>query len=349
MDTLNVVEIGQDFLLTAMWLSGPAIIVSLVVGLLISLAQTVTSVQEQTLSFAPRIVAVGGDAVDVAVDAATVVCLYDAHDGTTAAGDAMIEFGTTITEALVLASLLIFFRVSAFIAFLPPLNGQGVPATVKIGLSVALTFLLANRYAPILAMSLDLPGGGAAAWLKLAFLGIRETALGAGLAWLFSLCLVPVRIAGAWIAQEMGLTLGGLSSPMDQQPSNVISTMLEAFTIILFFVLDLHHLMLYSLGQSFAIRPAAGAWSMPSWETVVWSVTHAVDDGFLIVAPIAILLFVVSLTILITMRTAPQFNFMSYGMTLRLGAGLCGLMVFLPEICEAVQQLLYRVGQGVTS
>ena len=42
-----------------MWLSGPAILVSLVVGLLISLAQTVTSVQEQTLSFAPRIVAVG--------------------------------------------------------------------------------------------------------------------------------------------------------------------------------------------------------------------------------------------------------------------------------------------------
>jgi len=59
MDTLNVVDIGQDFLITAMWLSGPAIVVSLVVGLLISLAQTVTSVQEQTLSFAPRIVAVG--------------------------------------------------------------------------------------------------------------------------------------------------------------------------------------------------------------------------------------------------------------------------------------------------
>ena len=59
MDTLNVVDIGQDFLITAMWLSGPAIVVSLVGGLLISLAQTVTSVQEQTLSFAPRIVAVG--------------------------------------------------------------------------------------------------------------------------------------------------------------------------------------------------------------------------------------------------------------------------------------------------
>jgi flagellar biosynthesis protein FliR len=261
----------------------------------------------------------------------------------------MIDFGNTVTEAIVLASLLIFFRVSAFIAFLPPLNGQGVPSTVKIGLSAAITYLLACRHAPLLAMSLEISTSDAGGWLELAFLGIRETALGAGLAWLFSLCLVPVRIAGAWISQEMGLTLGGLSSPMDQQPSNVISTMLEAFSIIMFFTLDLHHLMLCSLGNSFEIRPAAGAWSMPSWETVIWSVTHAVDDGFLVVAPIAILLFVVSLTILITMRAAPQFNFMSYGMTLRLAAGLCGLMMFLPEICGAVQQLLYRVGQGVTS
>ena len=59
MDSLDVVAIGQDLLLTAMWISGPAILVSLVVGLAVSLMQTVTSVQEQTLSFAPRIIAVG--------------------------------------------------------------------------------------------------------------------------------------------------------------------------------------------------------------------------------------------------------------------------------------------------
>jgi len=58
-ETLDIVEIGQDLLVTALWLSGPAILASLVVGLIISLMQTVTSIQEQTLSFAPRIVAVG--------------------------------------------------------------------------------------------------------------------------------------------------------------------------------------------------------------------------------------------------------------------------------------------------
>jgi flagellar biosynthetic protein FliQ len=58
MTSREVVSIGQDLLLTAVMLSLPAIIVSLAVGIVISVFQAVTSLQEQTLSFAPRIVAV---------------------------------------------------------------------------------------------------------------------------------------------------------------------------------------------------------------------------------------------------------------------------------------------------
>ncbi len=59
MGVLEVVEIGRDLLVTAMWLAGPPVFISLIVGLIVSIFQTITSVQEQTLSFAPRIVAVG--------------------------------------------------------------------------------------------------------------------------------------------------------------------------------------------------------------------------------------------------------------------------------------------------
>lgn len=54
-----VVQIGRELLFTTMLLALPTIAVSLIVGLLISVFQTVTSIQEQTLSFAPRILAVG--------------------------------------------------------------------------------------------------------------------------------------------------------------------------------------------------------------------------------------------------------------------------------------------------
>ena len=55
----QVVSMGRELLWTAMLLAMPAVVVSLVVGLIVSILQTVTSIQEQTLSFVPRIVAVG--------------------------------------------------------------------------------------------------------------------------------------------------------------------------------------------------------------------------------------------------------------------------------------------------
>ena len=58
MDFNDAISIGRETMILALLLSTPIVVVSLVVGLIISIAQTVTSIQEQTLSFAPRIVAV---------------------------------------------------------------------------------------------------------------------------------------------------------------------------------------------------------------------------------------------------------------------------------------------------
>lgn len=58
MEFLDVLSMGREVLLTALLLSLPAVGASLIVGVLISMLQAATSIQEQTLSFAPRIVAV---------------------------------------------------------------------------------------------------------------------------------------------------------------------------------------------------------------------------------------------------------------------------------------------------
>ncbi|WP_182868014.1 flagellar biosynthetic protein FliQ [Stieleria mannarensis] len=58
MEIEDVVLIGREFFMMALLLTTPVVAVSLVVGLLISIGQTVTSIQEQTLSFAPRIICV---------------------------------------------------------------------------------------------------------------------------------------------------------------------------------------------------------------------------------------------------------------------------------------------------
>ncbi len=58
MELSDAALIGRELLLTALMLIAPVVVVSLIVGLTISIAQTVTSIQEQTLTFAPRIIAI---------------------------------------------------------------------------------------------------------------------------------------------------------------------------------------------------------------------------------------------------------------------------------------------------
>lgn len=59
MDTNAVLDIGLDSLILAAKLCAPVLITALVVGLSVSLLQSVTQVQEATLSFVPKAIAVG--------------------------------------------------------------------------------------------------------------------------------------------------------------------------------------------------------------------------------------------------------------------------------------------------
>lgn len=58
MDEATIVDLAKSTLFTSLLLVAPALIVGMAVGLLVSLLQTVTSVQEQTLAIVPKMLAV---------------------------------------------------------------------------------------------------------------------------------------------------------------------------------------------------------------------------------------------------------------------------------------------------
>ena len=53
-----VLDIAREAIYTTIITSAPLLLISLIVGLIVSIFQTVTSIQEQTLTFVPKIVAV---------------------------------------------------------------------------------------------------------------------------------------------------------------------------------------------------------------------------------------------------------------------------------------------------
>lgn len=58
MNELVIVGIARDALRTALYVAAPALIVSMVVGLAISVFQVVTSLQDPTVAFVPKVLAV---------------------------------------------------------------------------------------------------------------------------------------------------------------------------------------------------------------------------------------------------------------------------------------------------
>jgi flagellar biosynthesis protein FliQ len=53
-----IIRIAEQGIYTVLMVSGPLILLALVVGLIISIFQATTQIQEQTLAFVPKIVAV---------------------------------------------------------------------------------------------------------------------------------------------------------------------------------------------------------------------------------------------------------------------------------------------------
>ncbi len=53
-----VLEVFHDALMLALMLCGPMLIISIIVGLVISIIQAATQVHEQTITFVPKLVAI---------------------------------------------------------------------------------------------------------------------------------------------------------------------------------------------------------------------------------------------------------------------------------------------------
>lgn len=55
MDTQIIVDLGREALTTALLIGAPVLLVGVIVGLLIGLIQALTQIQDQTISFVPKI------------------------------------------------------------------------------------------------------------------------------------------------------------------------------------------------------------------------------------------------------------------------------------------------------
>jgi flagellar biosynthesis protein FliR len=230
--------------------------------------------------------------------------------------------------------------------FVPIIGGKQTPHMVKIGLSIALTSVWFAKWGIVPSISImSLVADDH--WLGLALAVGREASIGAFLGFVAGIFLLPPKIAGAYIAQEMGLTIGAITDPASGSSGSVLTHLLEAIGVLVFFALDIHHVLLGALDATFHVWELGG--SLPDFgrTQIVKGVSDAQEHGIVLAAPIGICLFLTVVVLALLNKASPQLNLFSIGLVIRLCAGILAMLVFLPDIVIAMQHQFQNMGSFI--
>ena len=245
--------------------------------------------------------------------------------------------GAVLVFGLVLA------RVGGFVAFMPLFGGHAVPRRVKAGVAVA----LAGFWFGAIDLTALPAASGPAAWLSVGLAAGREALLGAVLGYGFSLVLLPARVAGEFLTQQMGMSVVTVLNPAAESAAGTVTQFFEMIAALIFLGLDGHHLFLAALHATFAHWPVGG----PGTPLPVLHVLHGVgrtqEWGLLLAAPLGVCLFVTTVLLAFMARAAPQLNIYSVGFTLQVGVALVALLVLLPEFGAVLVSIFGRFSELV--
>lgn len=234
-----------------------------------------------------------------------------------------------MTSSVLASALLVFIRTSSFVAFLPPVAGKSIPVQAKAVIAVALAICWWQR---VLQWHLTGEISTVMTVPSFALYALLETAIGVGLAWIAGSLLTLASSAGSVLADGMGLNMDSISSVLETGSGTSLSQLLETLLGMLLFVLNIHHVFILLLDQSFMILPVGQMSQFGNAEHGIRWYTLTGTAPVLLILPAVAVSLCVLLVISVSMRQSPQFNLLSYGMPLRLLLGMSTLTLLLPTL-----------------
>jgi flagellar biosynthetic protein FliR len=236
----------------------------------------------------------------------------------------------------VAAFLLVFARISSFVFTSPLFGGQYVPVVVRTGITFVIALVLFPLVATPDQLSLNSLGGFAAALL-------REVGVGLLMGFVCGLILQIMNILGQIFDLHIGFMMTNFFDPSVGGQITLTAKFLYLTGIVLFFILDGHHMLLLALAKSFAIVPLNKAiFTGSSAEVLIRAFASMVTVAVQLSAPIIAVVLIIDVCLGILGRTAPQMNIFMLGFPVKIVAGILVLAVMIP-LMGVVFQSLFRM------
>lgn len=248
----------------------------------------------------------------------------------------------TAIEGLVPLILLVSLRIGVVLAAMPAPFGDLAPVTIRAALGVLLAFAVAipNVDNPV-AIDLEL--------FALAKAGLGEVIVGLVIGLTVRVTLAAASVAGAFAGFSMGLGFAQSLDPALGEMSTPVARLLTSFAVLIFLLLQGHHVVLRALVSSLHIAPPGDAFGAIAHAGVIDIGSDMLAHGLRIAAPVVATMFIVQLGTGLVSRAAPRVHIFSLSFAVAASAGMLTLYIAAPSVATAIAVEIERLPQELVA
>lgn len=228
------------------------------------------------------------------------------------------------------AVILIFLRLGTFLITVPSFFPNGTPNIMKVFLGLMLSFILVPGIKYGYLSSID------SNWILFMYC-LNEVVTGLVLGFITNLCFNVIKMAGSYMDMQLGFAMISMFDPNTKSNSTLLERLVYWLSLMLFFIVDGHHMLINSLIESFNIVNLGTSLITDGSITYIFEVfTKYFVIGLKIAIPIIFIMIIIDLSLGLVSRPVPQLNVMILGMPIKILAGLAIFSLSLPLIAKFI-------------
>jgi flagellar biosynthetic protein FliR len=230
--------------------------------------------------------------------------------------------------------LLVLLRVSVILFMMPIFGAKRLPNVMKAGIALSISIA-------ILPVVLPNPDMFPQTALQFAFIVLCEIIVGLILGMIVNVFFMGIQMAGQMAGLQMGFAIATILDPNSGIQSSMVSQLGYWVALIVFLVLDGHHLLILSIQNSFEIIQF-GQVSLQQglYKPILTLASQLFVLAVKIGAPTIAALIFVDVGFALTAKVSPQMNVLIVALPLKIAVGLMFFGVSLQLILVYMKDYL---------
>lgn len=235
-----------------------------------------------------------------------------------------------VNTAYFLALILVFIRLTSFFLVAKSLFPKGPPPILKGAIGMILSFAIISgiNYQVVLEINNN---------YMLVYSVVSEIMSGVILGFIANMIFEFIRMAGGYMDIQIGLSMMNILDPSSETTSTPFSNLSYFISMVIFFIIDGHHLLIKCLIQSFkVVNIGQNIVFQDTFSVVLDAFREYFVVGVKIAIPLVLIIIITDLCMALVSRTVPAINVMILGMPVKMVVGLLTFIALLPIMIKII-------------